>query len=263
VISVTFSSNVPLGPASAGDDDAAPQVPCWLQISGLHPYAPPGDHGTRAPIEGTAAHCLSPLPDGDARGEGVWEPGGTVRVYLREILLPNVVHTVGIRVTNPPEPFAVPPLVEMEANGSVRVPRMPLRVALRAGASDEDDENEDADGEKEVAGLGVSRARFVVAKIVQSSFLPGGKNRLTVTFSTSVPLAQERGAAEAGAAAGGGGAAGAAPTSKRQVITGLKGSQTRDKCDLRIEPAEGSDLVLGCTATWLQLVSFYIYAIYM
>ena len=187
MISVTFSSNVPLGPASVGDDDAAPQVPCWLQISGLHPYAPPGDHGTRAPIEGTAAHCLSPSPDGDARGEGVWEPGGTVRIYLREILLPNVVHTVGIRVTNPPEPFAVPPLVEMEADGSVRVPRMPLRVALRAGASDSEDENED--------GLRVSRPRFLVAKIVQSSFLPGGKNRLTVTFSTSVPLAQERGGA--------------------------------------------------------------------
>ena len=248
VISVTFSANVPLGPASPGDDGSSP-IACWLQISGLQPYAPPGKPGTRVAVEGSAAPCLAPSPDEDTR-EGVWEPGGAVRVYLRGILQPGVAHTVGIRVTNPPEPFAAAPIVEIEAGGSVCVPRMPLRVALRAGGEDgDDDEEEGASVSPE--GLRVARPRFEVAKVVQSSFFPGSTNRLSVTFSTNVALAKDKGGAGA-VGAGEAGAAGAgAARSTRLVITGLTGSQTPDS-NLSIEPDEGSGDVVGVTGQWLQ-----------
>ena len=170
VIRITFSANVPLGPAQ---DKNTPTAACWLQFSGLQLYAPE-DKTTAVKIEGSVGEILAPSADSDTRREGVWVEDGAMRAYLRRALAPHKRYTVGIVVQNPTLAPVEVPKVAIEANGCVVVRSTQLPLSQQA--------------------LAIRPPCFQVAKIGKSSVFPGTTNRLTVTFSTTVALEAPDGA---------------------------------------------------------------------
>jgi hypothetical protein len=217
VIFVTFSANVPLGPAQVDSDKTEQVIACWLQITGLERYAPPTSDGARILLEGSASRSLSPSADGETRSEGVWESGGEVRAYLRQTLAPNVQHTVGLHVKNPSGLSHEPPQVAIQADGSVRIKSFLLSMQVAGGGD----------------ALGLAPPCFDVATISPSSVYPGTTNLLTVSFSTTVSLP------------------GDAKHSLRLMLSGLTDSLTPDSEALSLRPEpESSAAVLAVTGKW-------------
>ncbi|EKX41605.1 hypothetical protein GUITHDRAFT_141862 [Guillardia theta CCMP2712] len=198
IVTIAFSSNVPLGPARAG---GSKESLCWLQVSGLHMFAPSDTEDPLLDLGGSIAKLFANSPDSEQGGKGSWNDRGDLLLYLRGVLSPRKKHFLELHVRNPAMPFAMD-RVSLEAVGCVEIDPVYL-TDINSSHSEVSNDRMTQSAEE---------AFFIYAGIHSDTNYPGSLNTITVSFSLNRRIMQ----------------------GARVVVSGLRGSASEDDGQLEI-----------------------------
>jgi len=215
VITVGFSTNVPLGPAREG---GSKESLCWLQISGLHMFVPPDAEDPSIELGGVNANLFCDAADSERGGRASWDSSGFFLLFLRGVLGPHKKHFLELHVKNPALPVSLDE-VKLEVLGCVEIDPVLL---INVNASEPDTNGLDVYSKAEKC--------FIQAWIHADTNFPGSLNTITISFALNHQVGK----------------------GARVLISGLNGYATEDDNELQMSFASGKEnsASLARTGVW-------------